>query len=83
MRCSPSAQTLERVDLTAIRPSPKELGGELQSGWNFTWWSLETIGLENIPIVELLTLYFNACYAVEIGSHATGSRNVGGRIQRT
>lgn len=41
------------------------------------------IGLENVPIVELLTLYFNACYAVEIGSHATGSRNVGGRIQRT
>lgn len=51
---------------------------------------LEMIGLENIPIVELLTLYFlqlvisclgnNACYAVEIGSHATGSGNVGGRI---
>lgn len=46
------------------------------------------IGLENVPIVELLTLYFlrklpNACYAVEIGSHATGSGNVGGTTQRT
>lgn len=41
------------------------------------------IGLENVPIVELLTLYFNACYAVDIGSHAIGIRNVGGRIQRT
>jgi hypothetical protein len=30
------------------------------------------IGLENIPIVELLTLYFNASYAVGIVSHATG-----------